>query len=101
MLGRHTINESGKKMFIHKILNENIDSLEYFKRIAHEQGFNDVIAEVITEFKKYNVNIDMLNSIEDKIENKELVQKIKEISIIYDAFQKKIHENYIDTEDEM
>ena len=95
------INESGKKMFIHKILNENIDSLEYFKRIAHEQGFNDIIAEVITELKKYNIDIDALNSIEEKIEDSELTQKIKEIAIIYDAFQRKIHENYIDTEDEM
>ena len=95
------INESGKKMLIHKVLNENIDSLEYFKRISREQGFNEIISEVISEFKKYNVDIDKLKCIYQKIDNSELIIKIRELVSIFEAFNDKINEGYIDGEDEL
>ena len=98
---KNIINESGRRMFIHKILNDNIDSLDYFKRISREQGFNDIVSEIISELKKYDVDIEELKNIDEKIEQGELVKKLKEIAIIFEAFEKKMHENYIDSEDEV
>ena len=42
-----------------------------------------------------------LNKIDEKIENFELIQKLKELAIIYEAFNLKMHENYIDGDDEL
>ncbi|OOM11071.1 helicase-exonuclease AddAB subunit AddB [Clostridium saccharobutylicum] len=98
---KEIIKESGKNMLIHRVLNENIDSLEYFKKISREQGFNEIIADIISEFKKYNVNIENLIEIDKSINDIELVQKIKELAIIYDAFNLKMNQGYIDSDDEL
>lgn len=98
---KEIIKESGRKMLIHKVLNENIDLLDYFKKISGEQGFNEVISEMISEFKKYNVNIDDVQELSKKIKDFELTQKLKELAIIYNAFNLKMHENYIDGDDEL
>lgn len=98
---KEIIRESGKNMLIHKVLNENIDDLDYFKKISREQGFNEIVSEVIKEFKKYNVDTETLHSINTKIEDSELVQKLQELSVIYEAFNLKMHERYIDGDDEL
>lgn len=98
---KEIIKESGKNMLIHKVLNENIDNLDYFKKISREQGFNEIVSEIIKEFKKYNVDIETLHNIDEKIEEPELAQKLKELSVIYEAFNSKMHERYIDGDDEL
>ena len=98
---KEIIKESGRNMLIHRILNENIDSLDYFKKISREQGFNEIISKIISEFKKYNMDIDNLKKIDEKIDDFELIKKLKELAIIYEAFNSKMHENYIDGEDEL
>ena len=98
---KEIIKESGRNMLIHRVLNENMDSLDYFKKISREQGFNEIISEIISEFKKYNVDIENLNKIDEKIDDFELIQKLKELTIIYEAFNSKMHENYIDGDDEL
>jgi len=95
------IKESGRNMLIHRVLNENIDFLDYFKRISREQGFNEIISEIISEFKKYNVDIETLRKIDEKVDNIELIQKLNELTIIYEAFNSKMHESYIDGDDEL
>lgn len=98
---KEIIKRSGRSMLIHKVLNENMDSLNYFKKISGEQGFNEVISDVISEFKKYNVNIEELQNLNEKIDDFELMQKLNELTIIYQAFNSKMHENYIDGDDEL
>lgn len=98
---KEIIKESGRNMLIHRVLNENMDSLDYFKKISREQGFNEIISEVISEFKKYNVDIENLRQIVEKVDNSELSQKIRELVMIYEAFNSKMHESYIDGDDEL
>ncbi|SFC69475.1 helicase-exonuclease AddAB subunit AddB [Clostridium uliginosum] len=98
---KQIIKDTGKHMLIHKVLNEKIDELNYFKKMSREQGFNNVISKSITEFKKYNVDISNLRELEDKIDNNELIDKIRELSLIYEAFNFKMHSSYIDTDDEL
>ncbi|AJG96708.1 helicase-exonuclease AddAB subunit AddB [Clostridium beijerinckii] len=98
---KEIIKESGRNMLIHRVINENIESLDYFNRMSREQGFNEIISEVISEFKKYNISIDSIRAIDEKINDNELYQKIKELMIIYEAFNLKMHENYIDGDDQL
>ncbi|NRT31296.1 ATP-dependent helicase/nuclease subunit B [Clostridium beijerinckii] len=98
---KEIIKESGRNMLIHRVINENIEFLDYFNRMSREQGFNEIISEVISEFKKYNISIDSIRAIDEKINDTELYQKVKELMIIYEAFNLKMHENYIDGDDEL
>ena len=98
---KEIIKESGRNMLIHRVLNENIDSLDYFKKMSREQGFNEIVSEIISEFKKYNMDIKNLKKMDEKINDFELTQKLKELTIIYEAFNSKMHENYIDGDDEL
>ena len=98
---KEIIKESGRNMLIHRVLNENMDCLDYFKKISREQGFNEIISEIISEFKKYNIDIESLRKIDKKIDNIELIQKLNELTIIYQAFNSKMHESYIDGDDEL
>jgi len=98
---KEIIKESGRNMLIHRVINENMDSLDYFKKISREYGFNEIVSSIISEFKKYNVDIEDLHKIDEKMDNFELIKKLKELAIIYESFNSKMHENYIDGDDEL
>ncbi|MDD6795651.1 MAG: helicase-exonuclease AddAB subunit AddB [Clostridiaceae bacterium] len=93
--------DSGKNMLIHKILQEDEDELHYFNRISKEQGFTDIVAETITEFKKYNITPESINNKLDSIEDKELKDKLMDLSLIYSNFNNSMAENLIDGDDEL
>ncbi|GAA0078443.1 helicase-exonuclease AddAB subunit AddB [Clostridium sp. CTA-5] len=98
---KQIIKDTGKHMLIDKVLNDKFSELNYFKKMSKEQGFNNIISKVITEFKKYNVDIDSLTSLENKLDDNELIEKIKELALIYEEFNFKMHKSYIDTDDEL
>lgn len=98
---KEVIKESGRNMLIHRVLNENMDSLDYFKKISREQGFNEIISDIITEFKKYNIDTENLRLINEKVDDDELYKKLNELSLIYEAFNLKMNEGYIDGDDEL
>ena len=98
---KEIIKKSGRNMLIHKVLNEKIESLEYFRKISREQGFYEIVSDVISEFKKYNVEVDSLRNIEESIQESDLYNKIRELSIIYEAFNEEMNEGYIDGDDEL
>jgi len=98
---KEIIKESGRNMLIHKVLNEKIESLEYFRKISREQGFYEIVSDVISEFKKYNVEVDSLRNIEESIQESDLYNKIRELSIIYEAFNEEMNEGYIDGDDKL
>ena len=98
---KEIIKESGRNMLIHKVLNDKIESLEYFRKISREQGFYEIVSDVISEFKKYNVNVEVLRDMEESIQDPELYSKIKELTVIYEAFNEEMNEGYIDGDDEL
>ncbi|MGG7179173.1 helicase-exonuclease AddAB subunit AddB [Clostridium paraputrificum] len=93
--------DSGRNMLIHKILQEGDDKLQYFNRISKEQGFTDIISDTITEFKKYNVTPEVLKENLEGIEDKELKDKLRDLSLIFDKFNSSVAENLIDADDEI
>ena len=93
--------DSGRSMLIHKILQEGDDKLQYFNRISKEQGFTDIISDTITEFKKYNVTPEVLRESLEGIADKELRDKLSDLSLIFDRFNSSIAENLIDADDEI
>ena len=95
------MSDSGRSMLIHKILLEGEDDLVYFNRISKEQGFTDIISNTITEFKKYNVTDEVIEDKINRIDDKDLKDKLEDLSLIYNRFNKSIDENLIDSDDEL
>ena len=93
------IEESGKSMLIYKLLKENMEELNYFQKISRQQGFVGIVSKTITEFKKYNISQEILESKEAQIEKSELKEKLKDLSFIYNEFNEKLHKSYIDSDD--
>lgn len=93
--------DSGRSMLIYKILQSNEENLHYFNRISKEQGFTDIISDTITEFKKYNVFPENLEDSINSVEERELKDKLMDLSLIYSKFNESIAENLIDGDDEL
>lgn len=95
------MNDSGRIMLINKIIQQGEDNLNYFNRISKEQGFTEIISDTFTEFKKYNVTPELLDGMINNIEEDDLKDKIKDLSFIFNNFNKSIAENLIDADDEL
>ena len=93
------IKESGKNMLIYKLLKDKSDELQYFNKISKKQGFVGIVSKAITEFKKYNISKEILKDTEEKLQDKELREKVSDLSELYEAFNNKLHSNYIDSDD--
>lgn len=98
---RQHMNAAGANMLIYRILEENRGQLTAFLKASHKRGFVDNVSNVIKEMKKYEVSGEILEAASINIEDPLLKKKMNDISIIFDAFQKRLHENYIDSEDEL
>ncbi|MDW8802021.1 helicase-exonuclease AddAB subunit AddB [Clostridium sp. A1-XYC3] len=100
-LTRQHINNAGKSMLIHRIMEQNNDKFKVFSKAAKKQGFITTVSDIITEFKRYNITTDTLKSTAERIENQYLRNKLEDITLIFNQFEKTLHEKYIDEEDEL
>lgn len=97
---KRTIKDAAKSMLIHKVLDEVISEMKVFGRAAKQEGFIDVIATLITEFKKYNIDESVLNSMIEELDDMELIDKLSDLEKIFKLFNDRLHKAYIDGEDE-
>ncbi|OPJ57484.1 helicase-exonuclease AddAB subunit AddB [Clostridium oryzae] len=95
------INDIGKLMLIYEVIEELKDDLSIFNKSSKQQGFVDIISDTIKEFKRYNISPEILEHSSESIENDELKLKLLDLKKIYGAFEQKLHEKYIDAEDEL
>lgn len=94
------MDDSGKCMLIYKIMMDMKEELQVFNTAAKQQGFAAVIADLITEFKNYNVTPEVLMETANSIEGDEFLRKkTRDIGIIYSKFESVINKGYIDPED--
>ena len=78
------MNEAGRCMLLQRIFIEYQDELRYFNKVIKEKGFIKIISEIITEFKKYNINLELINNNIEKIEDTELKDKLYDLSFLFD-----------------
>ncbi|MGL5648651.1 MAG: helicase-exonuclease AddAB subunit AddB [Clostridium sp.] len=95
------IKDEGKNMLIYKLLQEKGEDLSYFNRISKKQGFVDIISKTITEFKKYNISKEILLESVDKVEDKDLKDKLVDLASIFDEYNSRIEKKVIDGDDEL
>lgn len=86
----------GKSMLIYSILEENQKELTFLGRNMQNA---EVAEKTITELKKHNISKDRLLSLTEKVEDKYLKAKLEDVAFIYNKFQEKIEEKFLDETD--
>ena len=93
----HTnLTKCGKAMLIFSILQSEKNNLTFLNKSDENI---EICLRIISELKKHAVTIEDLKKIQEKVENKYLKNKLKDIILIYEKFENKIENNYIDETD--
>ena len=90
----HTnLSKCGKAMLIFSILQNEKNNLVFLNKSDENI---DLCIRTISEFKKHGITILDLKSVQEKIENKYLRNKLNDMILIYEKFEEKIKDKYID-----
>lgn len=93
----HTnLTKCGKAMLIFSILQAEKNNLTFLNKSDENI---EICMRIISELKKHGVTISDLKNVQEKIENKYLKNKLKDVILIYEKFENKIQNNYIDETD--
>lgn len=90
------LSKCGKSMLIYFILNNQSNELKFLGKSDEniELGMN-----LITELKKHGVTVDSLKDEVEKVDDKYLKTKLKDITLIYEKFEEQITDKYIEETD--
>ena len=93
----HTnLTKCGKAMLIFSILQAEKNNLTFLNKSDENI---EICMRLISEFKKHAITTKDLKDAQEKIDNKYLKNKLKDIVLIYEKFENKIENNYIDETD--
>jgi len=98
------INDTGKHMLLYKIVHRLGKQLELFQNGAEQPGFIDRLAELLTEWKRYGIDSELLQGKQDasKAEAGQstlLNRKLHDLQLIYSQMEQELAGMYIDAED--
>ena len=89
----------GKSMMIRKAAGDNKDKLNLYAGSLDKTGFIDEVKSLMSEMYQYSISNDKIHELLDSIEPDEreklLYMKLKDVSIIKEAFEEKIESEYI------
>lgn len=91
--GLKVLNKQSSVMQIEKILLENVDKLTTFNKLVKSQKFAETIYETIVQFKSSGVTY---NDISNNTQKSGFGEKLKDISLIFNEYEKKLNEIGLD-----
>ncbi len=92
----NNLGKSGKAEIIFDAISKNQKSLKF---LGKSQENVDTIITQITEFKKHNITVQMLENKKDETKNEYLKAKLNDMLIMYKALENKIPDNFLDEND--
>lgn len=96
---KETIDDTGKNLIVRKVLTKVNKQLKIIKA-DRTQGLVSRIKSMISELKQYGIRTEDLRKIIDEINSTDrLKQKLKDILVIYEAFEEYIQDRYVTAED--
>ncbi|WP_281888258.1 helicase-exonuclease AddAB subunit AddB [Paenibacillus sp. YYML68] len=102
---RLPIDDTGKKLLLHRIIHRNRDRLQRMHGAAEQHGFLEQLNELLTEFKRYNVTPSHFAGMEGKLEAGlagafgSFAPKLDDLRLIYEQFEAELSRAYLDGED--
>ncbi len=91
-----SLSKCGKAMLIYSILNNNKKDLKF---LGKSDENIELSIRAITELKKHGITVEKLKEEIENIQDEYLKTKLKDMNIIYENFQEKIANNYIEETD--
>ncbi len=83
-------------MLIYNILRKQKESLEFLGKTEENV---ELISNAITEFKKHGITVNDIENVLDETSDNYLKNKLKDMHIIYEQFENKLANQYIDEDD--
>ncbi|CAM4309778.1 helicase-exonuclease AddAB subunit AddB [Paenibacillus alkaliterrae] len=98
------IGDTGKQMLLYKIVHRLGQQLELFQSGAEQPGFIDRLAELITEWKRYGIDAELLQEKQSVVgsgtdHSTLLKRKLHDLQLIYSHMEQELAGSYIDAED--
>lgn len=90
------LSSCGKAIMIYDILNRNKRSLKFLGKSDENV---EIIDTAITEFKKHNISIKDIKEEIEKTNDMYLKAKLQDIALVFEKFENKLRNNYIDEND--
>ena len=90
------LTKCGKAMIIYSILNDNKKNLKFLNKSDENI---DLSMNAITEFKKHGIQPNQLTDEIEKIDDEYLKTKLNDMSIIYENYENRLKDNYIEDTD--
>ena len=97
---RKVLEETGKNMVIQKLVQMNQKKLVYLKNQMKKPGYLDEVKSLISEFMQYEVHEEEMDKIINDAEDKPLLQmKLKDVSVLYQAFREYLSDHFMTSEE--
>lgn len=100
------IDEAGVHMLLRKIVEARKEELHVFQKAAEQNGFFEQLGSMITEFKRYNLTPSNVYTMWQELETnssgneqKLLANKMYDLQLLYDDFERALIGKYLDSED--
>ena len=97
-INKTDLTKCGRAMLIYDILSKNKRKLKY---LGKSDENIDMIGTQITEFKKHGVSVEELEEAKNNAENKYLKCKMEDMFLVYNEFQNRIIDKFIDETDRL
>lgn len=88
------LSKAGKDMLIFDLLSKEKNNLNF---LGKSEKNIDIVNRMFTEFKKHGILLEDLKNV--KIENEYTTLKLKDIELLYEKYEEKLQNNFIDEND--
>ncbi len=95
------IDERGRVMLMHSALKSLTRELAWYRGAQHRPGFAELAASQIRELKQAGYTPDKLDSLADSLTSGALKYKLRDLSLIWTAYEEKLMGRFMDGEDEL
>ena len=97
---RKVLEETGKNMVLQKLVQMNRKNLVYLKNQMKKPGYLDEVKSLISEFMQYEVHEEEMDKMINDAEGKPLLQmKLKDVSVLYQAFREYLSDHFMTSEE--
>ena len=97
---RMILDDTGKSLILRKIAGDNEEELKVLRGNLKKRGYIGEMKSIISEFTQYDIDQNVLDEMIHTVnENSYLYWKLKDITKVYEGFQKYLSDQYITNEE--
>lgn len=95
------VDERGRVMLMHAALKSLNKELCWYRGAQHRPGFAELAAQQLKELKQAGYTAEKLDELSDTVAAGALKYKLKDLSLIWNAYEEKLAGRFMDGEDEL